>query len=66
MLAEIDIKSAFCLLPVHPADWHLLGMKWKGNIHIDHCIPFGLKYLLISWHGLWRMLVFLILFQKHL
>ena len=43
MLAKIDIKSAFRLLPVHPADRHLLGMKWRGNVYIDHCIPFGLR-----------------------
>ena len=27
MLAKVDIKSAFWLLPVHPADRHLLGMQ---------------------------------------
>ena len=43
ILAKIDIKSAFRLLPVHPADRHLLGMNWKNNIYIDHCIPFGLR-----------------------
>ena len=32
----------FRLLSVHPADLHLFGMKWRGNIYIDHCIPFGL------------------------
>ena len=42
MLAKIDIKNAFRLLPVHPADRHLLGMKWRGCVYIDHCIPFGL------------------------
>ena len=29
LMAKIDIKSAFRLCPVHPADHHLLGMKWK-------------------------------------
>ena len=43
MLAKIDIKSAFRLLPVHPADRHLLGMRWKDQVYIDHCIPFGLR-----------------------
>ena len=42
MLAKIDIKCAFLLLPVHPADWHLLGEKWN-SIYIDHCILFGLQ-----------------------
>ena len=31
------------LLPVHLADRHLLGVKWKSSIYIDHCIPFGLR-----------------------
>ena len=39
----MDIRSAFRLLPVHPADRHLLGMKWKKNIYIDTCLPFGLR-----------------------
>ena len=43
MLAKIDIQSAFCLLPVHPEDRHLLTMSWKGEVYIDHCIPFGLQ-----------------------
>ena len=43
MLAKIDIQSAFRLLPVHPADRHLLLMKWNGNICIDMCMPFGLR-----------------------
>jgi len=43
ILAKIDIKSAFRLLLVHPADRHLLGVNWKNSIYIDHCIPFGLR-----------------------
>jgi len=43
LLAKIDIKSAFRLLPVHPADRHLLSMKWDQNIFIDTCLPFGLR-----------------------
>jgi len=42
-LAKIDIKSAFRLLPVHPADRHLLSMRWDQNMYIDTCLPFGLR-----------------------
>ena len=28
LLAKADIKSALCLLPIHPADWHL----WYSSI----------------------------------
>ena len=40
---KIDIKSAFRLIPVHPADRHLLAMEWNGNIFIDTCLPIGLR-----------------------
>ena len=43
LLAKIDIKSAFRLIPVHPADRHLLAMAWGQGILIDKCLPFGLR-----------------------
>ena len=43
MLAKIDIKNAFRLLPVHPRDRHLLGMSLSNGIYIDTCLPFGLR-----------------------
>ena len=43
LLAKVDIKSAFRLLPVHPSDWHLIAMKWNHQIYIDACLPFGLR-----------------------
>ena len=42
LLAKIDIKHAFRLLPVHPADCHLLAKSWKGDLLIDTHLPFGL------------------------
>ena len=42
LLAKIDIKSAFRLLPVHPADRHLLAMKWHDHLYVDTCLPFDL------------------------
>ena len=43
LLAKININSAFRLLPVHPADRHLLSMKWNKQIFINTCLPFGLR-----------------------
>ena len=43
LLAKIDIRNAFCLLPIHPADRHMLGMQWNGGVYIDACVPFGLQ-----------------------
>ena len=43
LMAKIDIKNAFRLIPVHPGDRHLLGMRWKEYSFIDTCLPFGLR-----------------------
>ena len=43
LLAKINIKSAFRLLPVHPADRHLLSVRWKKQVFVDTCLPFRLK-----------------------
>ena len=43
LLAKVDIKNAFRLLPVHPSDRHLLAMEWNQQIYIDTCLPFGLR-----------------------
>ncbi len=41
--AKIDIRNAFRLIPVHPADRHLLAMEWNDQVYIDTCLPFGLR-----------------------
>ena len=40
-LAKTDIKNAFRIIPIHPRDYHLLGIKWNGSYYYDHCIPMG-------------------------
>ena len=30
-LVKLDIKDAYRMLPVHPADYHLLGIEWRSN-----------------------------------
>ena len=42
MMAKIDLKSALWMIPVHCADWDLLGMHWWGQYYVDTCLPFGL------------------------
>lgn len=41
LFANIDIKSTLHLIPVHPADRHLLAMACRDAIYIDTCLPFG-------------------------
>ena len=43
LLAKIDTRHAFRLLPIHPTDRHMLGMQWNGGVYIDTCLPFGLR-----------------------
>ena len=43
LMAKIDLKNAFCLIPVRPQDWNLLGIKWRDQFYIDTCLPFGLR-----------------------
>ena len=40
-LAKTDIKNAFRIIPVHPSDYHLLGICWKGKYYYDRCLPMG-------------------------
>ena len=43
MLAKIDVRSAYRVIPVHPEDRMLLGMSWKGKVYVDATLPFGLR-----------------------
>jgi len=43
LLAKVDIKSAFRLLPVYPADRHLLQVAWDDLVFVDTYLPFGLR-----------------------
>ena len=42
-MAKIDVKSAFRICPVNPADWPLLGFQWNGAFYYDRVLPFGLR-----------------------
>jgi len=43
VMAKIDLKNAFRLIPVRPEDWNLLGIQWRDRFYIDICLPFGLR-----------------------
>ena len=40
-MAKTDIASAFRIIPIHPHDFRLLGMKWQGNYYFDRCLQMG-------------------------
>ena len=39
----MDVQHTFRLVPVHPDDRWLLGMKWKEQCYIDTVLPIGLR-----------------------
>ena len=42
-MGKMDIKQAYRMVPVHPDDRHLLGMRWQGAVYVDKVLPFGLR-----------------------
>ena len=42
LLSKVDIRSAYGMLPIHPDDCWLLGMRWEGSVFVDTALPFGL------------------------
>lgn len=41
LLAKVDVKSAFRLLPVHPTAFNLLWYYWDRFYVFDKCLPMG-------------------------
>ena len=42
-LAKVDLQQAYRIVPVHPDDHHLLGIRWGQDVYIDTALPFGLR-----------------------
>ena len=40
MMAKVDLKSAFRMVPMLASEWELLGMYWRGQyyMYIDTCL----------------------------
>ena len=34
-LAKVDVKAAYQLAPIHPDNWPLLSVEWKGKYYLD-------------------------------
>lgn len=39
--SKTDIKNAVRIIPVHPTDYNLLGMKSRDQYYFDKCMPMG-------------------------
>ena len=42
-LVKMDLSNAYRMVPVHPHDQPLLGIKWRGITYVDRALPFGLR-----------------------
>ena len=42
-LAKRDLHNAYRMVPVHPEDHCLLGIRWGEEVFIDTALPFGLR-----------------------
>ena len=40
LLAKVDIRDAYRLVPIHPEDRTLLGMAWGQGFYVDLALPF--------------------------
>jgi hypothetical protein len=47
LLGKIDIKSAFRLLLINPADFDFLGIVFNGKFYIDKCLSMGAPFLVV-------------------
>ena len=42
-MAKTEVKSAFRIIPIHPADYTFLGLKWDNMYYFDRCLGMGLS-----------------------
>ena len=43
LLAKLDLRKAYRVVPVHADDHALLGINWGAEVFIDTALPFGLR-----------------------
>ena len=43
LMAKVDLKSAFRIVPVFREDWELLRIHWQNLYHVNTYLPFGLR-----------------------
>ena len=43
LLAKLDVQAAYRLVPIHPDDRPLLGVRWGDACYFDGMLPFGLR-----------------------
>jgi hypothetical protein len=77
LLAKLDVKGAFRLMPLHPSQFELLGFKLCNKYYFDKCLTMGcasacylfeksfLKWVLVTRSGLSNVVHYLDDFLLH-
>ena len=39
-LSKADITDAFKIVPIHPSQCHLFGLKWESKLYFAMCVTF--------------------------
>lgn len=60
LLGKIDVKSAFRLLIIHPADFDLLGIHFQGMYFVEKNLPMGLSLSCSLWEKFAHFLQWLV------
>nr|XP_040033418.1 uncharacterized protein LOC120819784 [Gasterosteus aculeatus aculeatus] len=42
-LSKVDVKDAFKIVPIHPAQWHLFGIRWEAKFYFAVRLTFGCR-----------------------
>lgn len=42
-LGKADITDAFKVMPLHPSQWHLFGVKWRSKLYFSVKLTFGCR-----------------------
>jgi len=63
LMAKLDLKLAFCLCPVSPSDWDLLGMHWQGKFYVDlrlfNCLADAFEWILKHNYTIYSLMYYL-------
>lgn len=42
-LGKADVTDAFKVMPLHPSQWHLFGVKWRRSVYFSVRLAFGCR-----------------------
>lgn len=52
LMAKLDIKEDYRIVPIHPDDRRFLAVQGQGQVFVDYQLPFGLASALVIFSAL--------------